>query len=91
VSGTASGVAAFYTEKYDQKVDARGELVTPFGSFDVLRVKVVLTRTVGAVITVTRTYAFVTECFGTVASITSNANELQEEFTTAAELRRITP
>ncbi|MGZ3422555.1 MAG: hypothetical protein ACXVEF_30405 [Polyangiales bacterium] len=91
VTGTAMGVAVFYTETYDDKVDAKGEMVTPFGSFDVLRVKVVLTRTVGAAITVTRTYAFVTECFGTVASVTSNANELSDEFTTAAELRRIAP
>jgi hypothetical protein len=91
VTGTAMGVAVFYTESYDQKVDAKGELVTPFGTFDVLRVKIVLTRTVGAAITITRTYAFVTECFGTVASVTSNPNELSEEFTTAAELRRIAP
>ena len=91
VTGTASGVAAFYTESYDVKVDAKGKAVTPFGEFSVLRLRTVLTRTVGALPTVTRTYGFVAECFGTVATITSNANEPSAEFTTAAELRRLAP
>jgi hypothetical protein len=91
VSGTASGIATFYTETWDSKVDARGELVTPFGTFDVLRVRTILTRQVGVVTTITRSFAFVTECYGTIATITSRANETQEEFTTAAELRRIAP
>lgn len=91
VTGTASGVFSAYSESYDSKVDAKGELVTPFGTFDVLRVKTVLTRTLGVSVTVTRTYAFVTECFGTVASITSQPNELSDEFTNASEVRRITP
>lgn len=91
VTGTASGVLANYTEAYDTKVDAHGKVITPFGSFDALRVKVVLTRTVGFSVTVTRTYAFVTECFGTIASITSQPNETADEFTNASEVRRIAP
>lgn len=91
VSGTASGVGAFYTESYDVKVDAKGKAITPFGEFPVLRLRTVLTRTVGALPTITRTYGFVAECFGTVATITSNANEPSEEFTSAAELRRLAP
>jgi hypothetical protein len=91
VTGTASGVTSFYTETYDSQVDAKGELVAPFGTFEVLRVRTVLTRQVGAVITTTRTFAFVAECFGTVATITSNANETQVEFGTASELRRLAP
>lgn len=91
VSGTATGIASFYTETWDAKVDARGDLVTPFGTFDVLRVRTVLTRQVGVTMTITRSFAFVTECYGTVATISSRANETQEEFTTAAELRRIAP
>ena len=49
VGGTAQGVALFgtYTEKYTSEVDAEGTLKTPLGTFDVLRVKVVLTRTIG--------------------------------------------
>lgn len=91
VSGTASGVAALYTETWDSRVDNRGELVTPFGSFDVMRVKTVLTRNVGVTVTITRTYAFVTECYGTIATVTSKPNETQEEFTSAAEVRRLSP
>ncbi|MEO7094268.1 MAG: hypothetical protein ABI175_13515, partial [Polyangiales bacterium] len=82
---------AFYTESYDVKVDAKGKVVTPFGEFSVLRLRTVLTRTVGALPTVTRTYGFVAECFGTVATITSNSNEASAEFTTAAEIRRLAP
>jgi len=91
VSGTATGFASYYTETWDSKVDARGDLVTPFGTFDVLRVRTTLTRQVGVATTITRSFAFVTECYGTVATITSRANETQEEFTTAAELRRLAP
>lgn len=91
VSGTASGVFSTYTEAYDSKVDARGELVTPYGTFDVLRVRTILTRTVGVAVTITRSHAFVTECFGTVASVTSQIGELSDDFTNAAEVRRLTP
>lgn len=91
VSGTAAGIASFYTETYDVKVDQKGTMATPYATFDVLRVKIVLTRTVGAVPTVTRTYAFVTECFGTVATVVSRSNELSEEFTSTAEIRRLAP
>ncbi len=70
VTGTLNGVFSTWQESYQDDVDAHGTLDTPFGTFDVLRVKVVLTRTVGIVPTVVRTFAFVTECFGTVATIT---------------------
>ncbi len=91
VSGTASGFASFYTEAYDVTVDQKGSLATPFATFDVLRVKIVLTRTAAGVPSITRTYAFVTECFGTVASVVSKSNELSEEFTGFSELRRLAP
>jgi hypothetical protein len=91
VSGIASGVFATWTEEYESEVDAHGELSTPFGTFPVLRVKVVLTRTVGFVVTVIRTFAFVTECFGTVATVTSRDNESRDEFAEIAELRRLAP
>ncbi len=81
------------TDSYDSKVDAAGELKTPLGTFDVLRVSTVLTRKVGfvPVTTVIRTFAFVTECYGTVATVTSADNEANEEFTNAKEIRRISP
>lgn len=91
VNGTASGVLAAYAETWDARVDVKGELVTPFGTFDVLRVRTVLTRQVGISTTVTRSFAFVTECYGTIATVSSKPNELQEEFTTAAEIRRLSP
>jgi hypothetical protein len=91
VSGVASGVPGAYTERYDSQVDASGELITPFATFPVLRVRVVLTRTVGLVVTTVRTFAFVTECFGTVASVRSRDNETSSEFTRAAEARRLAP
>ncbi len=91
VAGRLKGAMWTQTEKFDSTIDKAGEAVTPFDRFPVLRVKTVLTRTVGFVPTVTRTYLFTTECFGTVATINSNANEAQNEFTSAAEVRRLTP
>jgi hypothetical protein len=91
VSGVANGAAVAYTEKYASQVDAAGELETPLGKFEVLRVRIVLTRTVGLLVTTVRTFAFVTECYGTIAAITSRDNESDVEFTRAVELRRIAP
>ncbi len=91
VSGVANGVVAAYTEKYASQVDQAGELETPLGKFEVLRVRIVLTRTVGLLVTTVRTFAWVTECYGTIASVTSRDNETDVEFTRAVELRRIAP
>lgn len=91
VTGQAVGVAVYYTETYTSTVDASGELVAPFGTFDVLRVRTVLDRLVGALPTRVRTYAFVSECFGTVATIASRDNETSVEFTSAAEVSRLSP
>ncbi len=96
-SGLAMGVDVAFAptnEVYDSKVDAAGELKTPLGTFDVLRVRTVLTRKVGVgfpTTTVVRSYAFVTECYGTVATVISANNEPNDEFTSAAEIRRIAP
>lgn len=91
VTGLAQGILADYTEKYVYKVDAHGTMSTPFADFPVLRTQVVLTRTVGIYPTVVRTYLFTTECFGTIASIVSKDNEQSAEFTTAAEVQRLSP
>jgi hypothetical protein len=77
-------------EEYQSQVDAHGTLETPFGTFDVLRVRTDLTRTVGFSTTTQITYSFVSECFGTVATIRSEENESDAEFTEAAEVRRLT-
>lgn len=91
VSGLAQGVVAAYGETYESTVDARGTLKTPLGTFDVLRVRVLLTRTVGLLVTRIRTFAFVSECYGTVAMATSLDDEPNVEFTHALEIRRIAP
>ena len=91
VTGNVSGIASYYTEQYASQVDAKGLMKTPFGDFKVFRVRTVLTRTVGVLPTVTRTFAFVAECFGTVATITSKSNEATVEFTSAAEVSRLSP
>lgn len=91
VSGVATGVPVAYSEKYESQVDAKGDLKTPLGTFSVLRVRTLLTRTVGFSVTKVRTFAFVTECYGTVATVTSQDNEGDVEFTHALEIRRIAP
>ncbi|HEY8073021.1 MAG TPA: hypothetical protein VIF62_02900 [Labilithrix sp.] len=91
VSGTAQGFPSAYHEKYETNVDAVGTLKTPLGTFDVLRVRTLLTRTVGLAVSTTRSFAFVSECYGTVATVTSDSGESTVEFTHAAEVRRIAP
>lgn len=91
ITGLAQGFSSFYSEKYDSQVDAIGELQTPYGNFPVQRVRTLLTRTIGAGVVTVRSFLFVSECFGTVASATSNQYEPEAEFTQAAELRRIAP
>lgn len=91
VSGVAIGVPSAYSEEYESEVDAKGDLKTPLGTFPVLRVRTLLTRTVGFSVTKVRTFAFVTECYGTVATVTSEDDEGDVEFTHALEIRRIAP
>jgi hypothetical protein len=91
VTGMAEGLVADYFEQYASKVDAQGTLKVPYGTFNVLRVQTVLTRTVGGVATITRSFAFVAECFGPIASLTSQTDETATNFTNAAEARRLTP
>jgi hypothetical protein len=40
---------------------------------------------------VVRSFLFVAECFGTVATITSQDNETNEQFDQASEVRRLAP
>ncbi|HTJ80651.1 MAG TPA: hypothetical protein VL400_02975 [Polyangiaceae bacterium] len=91
ITGYTNGVFGVYYESYDSKIDARGDAITPFSTFDALRLHVTLTRTVGALVTVTQTMAFVTECFGSVATLTSGVDETGDEFSNVAEVRRLSP
>jgi hypothetical protein len=90
-SGLVSGVAAVYTERYVNRVDAVGTMTTPYGAFPVVRIGVDFRQTAGAVITTRRSYAWAAECFGTVATIVSQDYEPDDEFTDAAEVRRLIP
>lgn len=92
IKGTDSGVDVLYTEKYASTVDAHGTVKVPYGTFqDVLRVQTTLTRTVGAVVTVTQSLTFLAECFGPVVTLTSQSDEQSTEFTNAAEAQRLAP
>lgn len=91
ITGTDQGVQVLYTEKYASTVDAHGTLKVPYGTFDVLRVQTTLTRTVGAAVTVTQSLTYLAECFGPVATLTSQSDETRPEFTSAAEAQRLTP
>ena len=91
VSGLATGVLSVYSEDYTFAVDAVGALTTPYGEFPVLRVASDLERTVGVLTTPRRSFAFVAECFGTVATVVSQDFEDGREFTDAAEVRRLAP
>jgi len=91
VTGQAEGVPVVYTETYQSSVDAHGTLKTPYATFPVLRVNTLLTRVVGTLVTTTRTDSFVTACFGNVASIVSNTDEVAAEFSNAAEVSRLAP
>jgi hypothetical protein len=91
VSGLYEGVYSLYSETWTSRVDGHGELRTPLGAFPVLRVHTTVDRLVGALFTRTRSHAFVSECFGTVATVSSNAGEMQVDFSAAAEVRRLSP
>jgi len=91
ITGTASGVPVVYYESYQSKVDAYGVAKTPYGDFDVLRIATVLTKTVGALVTITRTYGFFAECATQVATIVSQTDEASAEFSNASLVERLAP
>ncbi len=92
VSGTAQGAITAYTEKYDATVDVTGTMTTPYGEFPVIRVATDLDRTsLGTPIASTRSFAWMAECFGSVANVTSQSFESSQEFDDPAEVRRLAP
>lgn len=79
------------TDTYEVKDDATGELLLhdfTFTQVHRLRTKVTLAPSAGAS-QVTRQVQFMFECFGEVVRATANTDEMEENFTTAAELRRL--
>jgi len=92
VSGTALGVITAYTEKYQSRVDQIGTMKTPYGEFPVERVATDLTRTQGlATILTKRSFAWIAECFGSIANVSSQDFETSAEFDDPAEIRRLAP
>ncbi len=92
VSGTAQGAIVAYTETYESRVDEVGTMKTPYGEFPVLRVATDLTRTSGFTTLLTnRTFTWVAECFGPVATAQSQSFDDGAELTDLAELRRLVP
>lgn len=91
VSGTLEGVPDYtYSEDYTSTVDKSGTVIVPSGTpFPVLRVRTDLTRTVGLAVLTQRTFAFVTPCFGTVATLVSQYDQIQTEFSNPSELQRL--
>lgn len=92
VSGLAQGFSAAYTEVYDSTVDQVGTMVTPYGEFPSMRIATDLTRSyLGSTLLTKRTFAWMAECFGAVANVSSQDNEAAAEFTDPAEVRRLVP
>jgi hypothetical protein len=92
VSGTAQGSAVAYTERYASLVDQVGTMKTPYGEFPVLRVATDLTRSsFGSTIGSKRSFAWVAECFGSIATVASQDFETSAEFNDPAEVRRLAP
>ena len=89
VSGIAQGIAAFYGETYASTVDQVGTMTTPYGEFPVLRVATDLNRGSGAL--TQRTFGWLSECFGTVATVSSQHYETRAEFSNPLEVRRLAP
>jgi hypothetical protein len=88
---TVKGLPYAGTDTYATTVDASGMLLLPDFTFtQVLRVRTLVTISPVAGETTTQLQvSFLFECFGEVARATSQLNEPNADFTTAAEIRRL--
>ncbi len=89
--GTLRGQPYAGKDTYDINVDASGEVKLAAYSFtQALRVRTSVTvePSAGMAITTKQTQ-FLFECFGEIARATSQTGETNDDFTTAAELRRL--
>ncbi len=86
-----TGLYGTVNDSYESSVDKRGALTTSYGIFPVLRVVTKLTRTSTNYLLNTNsiTVAFVTECGGTIAKITSEKGATSGDFTRAVEVQRL--
>ncbi len=92
VSGQAQGAIVGYSEQYDTRVDEVGTLAAPYGTFPVLRIATDMTRTSGVTtLAANRTFTWAAECFGFVATASSQNFDTSAEFSDDAEVRRLIP
>jgi hypothetical protein len=89
-NGMLDGLPYAGMDTYQGTDDATGQLVLPDLTFtQAHRLRFVVTNAPAAgENTVTRQVSFLFECFGEVARATSQPNEPNQDFTTAAEVRR---
>lgn len=90
-NGRVQGLPYAGRDTYQVEVDAMGELALPSFSFEQVHkvhTKVTLQPAAGESQT-TRQVSFLFECFGEVARATSQEGEPEEDFGTAAEIRRL--
>lgn len=90
-NGLTRGLPYAGFDTYAIELDAVGELALPhlaFSQVHRMRTQVTVAPAIGAPRTVRQT-AFLFECFGEVARATSRDGETSEDFTTAAEIRRL--
>lgn len=91
VNGLVRGLPFAGRDTYQVRVDAAGQLELPDVTFtQALRVRTTATiePAIGNTI-VRRQVGWVFECFGEVARATAPDNEMNDDFTTTAELRRL--
>lgn len=94
-SGTLGGYSIPFTgsavDSYVSVVDKVGVLKTPYGAFPVMRVVTSFSRTSWNALyaTKSKSIAFVSECAGTIAKVTSKSGETANDFTEAAEVQRL--
>ena len=91
VNGTLDGLPYASQDTYEISDDALGELILPdltFTQAHRIRSKVTIDPAAGETL-VTLETSFYFECFGEVARATSQPNETNPDFTTAAEVRRL--
>lgn len=89
--GRLNGLPYNGTDTYDVRVDGAGRMRLPgFELAQLLRVRMHVTVSPSAGVAVhKRQVSFVSECFGEVARATSATGEMADDFTQAAEVRRL--
>jgi hypothetical protein len=91
-NGLVRGLPYAATDQYQGTDDATGQLILPDFTFTQahrLRFVVTTTFSAGGAPQVNRQVSFLFECFGEVGRASSQANETNDDFTTAAEQRRL--